>query len=264
MKKLISVLLVILCFSACADDSDDQEVQQQTNHIVGTAHFAGIELRFIFDLNKIQLINHNNTVIRCTVKDLTNNSILVGDIITWPGSTDNKENLVFANGDQVEISVWQGPASVFWGNILGLSADYIGQATLQEGNITVTYSGADIGWLVNLPATNGGQCTLAGQYSTADIYDQVGNNLYCDNISSDWLDIKLYVLRPVVGGYEADFEIASMLVLFEDVTQITYEYDVPDDIALKITTISKTEIYGCILNIANQTCAEITDPITLP
>ncbi len=257
MKKLISVFLIICCFSACDDDSSNEEQ-------VGIANFAGIELRFLFDLDKIQLINHNNTVIRCTVTNLTNNSILVGDIITWPGSTDNKENLEFSEGDEIEIKVWQGPASVFWGNILGLSADYIGQATLQEGDITVTYSGADIGWIVQLPTINGGQCNLAGQYSTIDVYDQIGNNLYCDNLSSDWLDIKLYVLRPVADGYEADFEIASMLVYYEDVTQISYAYDVPEDIALKITTISQEQIYGCSLNISTQTCTKITDPITLP
>jgi len=265
MKKIFLLLFLVnlLVFNFACDNAEEESI--------GIARLAGVNFVFDFDEKKLTLINRNNTVIRATVYNLSNNSVLSGDIITWPGSEDNKYNLSFKKGHKVEIRIWQGPASVFWGNFLGIEPDFIGQAVLREGKIAVVLTGHKTGWHVQLPITNGGQCHLAGQYAPSDIYDQSGNNLYCDNLSVNWLYVELFVLRPAPSGYEADFKIASFWVYFEDIKKISYSYNIPEPLALRITsydpyseTFETIRIYGFFLDIASQSQNEITSEITLP
>lgn len=265
MKKyLISFLLILLIILPSCGGSDDKDE-------IGTTWLAGVKIKFNFDQDKLTLINHNNTVIRCTIINLTRNSILAGDIITWPGSHDNKNNLQFKKGDLVEVKVWQGPASVFEGNFLGIDADFIGHAVLKKDNIPMSLVSTTESYLVQLPTINGAVCDLSGQYTFGDQLDQTSNSLYCDNASSNLLQIKLYVLRPNATGYETDFEIADIFVLFQDIKKLSHSYGIPEAIAIQVNSFDPTnndfiiqEQWGCILDISTSQCDEITSPITLP
>ena len=264
MKKtsIIVLLICLLLVISCGSDHESK----------GTAYFGGVEIVFDFDNKKITLNNHNNTVVKVNIQNLSNGSVLSADIITWPGSSDNKENLIFNKGELVEIKIWQGYASVFYGNILASQPDYIGQATLSEGTIIVYPTSNQISYVIPLPITNGAFCELSGQYNPNNPLDQASNLLFCKNVSTDLIEVQLYLLKPALPtGYEADFEIGSMWVYWEDATDLGIIYNIPEALALQVTSydlldndFKRTEIFGFLLNISTNSYSQISTPITLP
>lgn len=263
MKKTIIFALICLVFAISCHSNHESK---------GAAYFGGVEIVFDFNDKKITLNNYNNTVVKVNIVNLSNGSVLSDDIITWLGSSDNKEDLIFHKEDLVEIKIWQGYTSVFYGNILGREPDFIGQATLTEDTIIVLATSNQITYAINLPVTNGAYCELSGQYNPTDLLDQSSSILYCQNLSADLINVQLYLLKPALPtGYEADFEIVSFWVYWEDATDLAFVYNIPEALALQVTSydpldndFKKTEIFGFMLNIAASAYNQISDPITLP
>jgi hypothetical protein len=260
--NLIAMLICLLLTISCSSNHESK----------GTAYFGGVEIVFDFDNEKITLNNYNNTVVKVNIQNLSNGSVLAADLITWPGSADNKENLIFHQNDLVEIKVWQGYTSVFYGDFFGREADFVGQATLTEDTIIVYPTTNFVSYSISLPVTNGANCELAGQYNPSDSLDQRSNSLYCQNISSDLIAVQLYMLKPALpSGYEADFELAAFLVYWEDAKAIDLSYDQPEALALKVSSFNalnnsfvKVETFGFLLDISTKTYSQITSPIILP
>src|SRR4030042_5298567 len=104
MKKT-STIIVLICLSltiSCHPNHDSR----------GAAYLGCVEIIFDFNDEKLTLNNYNNTVVKVNIVNLSNGAVLSDDIITWPGSSDIKDEILFNKGELVEIKIWQGYTSV--------------------------------------------------------------------------------------------------------------------------------------------------------
>jgi len=276
MKHAIIFLTLIL--SLLISCENDQEIDvHNANHLIGYTTYAGVEFNFNFNTTEISMTNLNDTVIKVKILNLTNNSILVNDLITFAGNTNIIHKANFFISSNIEIQIWRGTSSVYHGSIYDRSADFIGQGTLNEGYINITNSSDKIGYLVYLPVLNGAVCELSGLYYTSNPALQENNMLYCQRISSDTMQIELYKLKPAVTeGYQAEYELASGWIMAQlgeanEIAQINWDFNYNEPLALRVTSYDPFDnswknqtVYGFKLNVANESQIEILETITLP
>jgi hypothetical protein len=275
MKKLnlFFTLLLLILLAACGP----QEVEKESPaHPKGTTEFAGVEFQFNFYLNEIKMINHNNDPVKVKMLNLTTNSTLINDLVTWPGNTQVRRNLSFGQGEEIEIQIWQGYSGIWDGNINDRASDFQGTGTLTQGQIIIDNSTNKWGYQIDLPIVNGAECAIMGQYIVNDPDIQTNNLLYCERVGSDTIRVELYLLQPAIGaGYKDDFELTSFWMvaqLGEDLEngQISINFTLTTPLALRVITYDpfdntqkNSDIYGLQLDVVAETHTEITDSITI-
>ncbi len=271
--NLFFTFFLLIMLASCGP----QEVEKESpNHARGSTEFAGVEFQFNFYLNEIKMINHNNDPIKVKMTNLTTNSTLINDLITWPGNTQVRRDLSFGQDEEIEIQIWQGYSAVWDGNINNRAPDFQGTGTLTQGQIIINNSTNKWGYQIDLPIVNGAECAIMGQYVVDEPDIQTNNLLYCERITSDTVRVELYLLRPAAGGgYEDDFELTSFWLiaqLGEDLEngEISLNFTLTTPLALRVisydpfdNTQKNSDVWGFTLDVVGETYTEITVPITI-
>jgi len=267
MKQFIFLLCLIIIFGCGPNEAEEEDKAQP----ITSLEFTGIEVKFFYFLKEIRITNHNGTAAKISIKNINSGSWLVNAHVLWAGSTKLIENSRFRESDEILIEVWLGPEAVWDGNVFGRPPDHVGRAVLVDGEVNVNDEIERTAYTINLPQVNGARCTISGQYNINNPSDQLGNNLKCTNISSDLVEVELYLIKSQNDKYISRFQLSDFSIATQggqDSSVLDWDFQENEALAIRVYALDlfylESEVWGFTINPVSQSWTQINGNINLP